>query len=401
MNVPREQPDFSLVLGGPLFQLFRRAHLSGDTLQLLRRRILVIAAVAWLPLLALSALAGDALGGAATIPFFYDIEAHVRFLVALPILIAAELIVHKRLRPVIRQFVERRLVAPEDLPKFQQAIDATLRLRNSVVVEVVLLVLVYTVGIWVWRTQIALETATWYAVPQGEGTQLTPAGYWYLFVSVPIFQFILARWYVRLALWFYFLWRVSRLELRLIPIHPDRTAGLSFLGRSTNAFVPILVAHGAMLAGLIASQIFYAGQDLMAFKVGIAGVVAFLVVVMLSPLTVFGPQLWSAKRRGLGEFGRLAGRYVREFEEKWIHGNAPGGAPKDEAPQETLLGSADIQSLADLGNSYAVVQEMRFVPFGMKDAVRLAAATAAPLLPLTLTIFSLEELANHAIKFLF
>ena len=318
----QESADFSLVLGGPLYQLFRRAHLSGDTLQLLRRRILIIAAVAWLPLLLLSALAGDVLGGAATIPFFYDIEAHVRFLVVLPILIAAELIVHKRLRPVIRQFVERRLVAPEDLPKFQQAIDSTLRVRNSVVGEVVLLVLVYTVGIWVWRTQIALDAATWYAVPQGEGTQLTLAGYWYLFVSLPIFQFILARWYLRFGLWFWFLWQVSRLELRLIPIHPDRTAGLSFLGRSTNAFVPILVAHGAMLAGLLANQIFYAGHELMAFRVGIAGVVAFLVVLMLSPLTVFGPQLWRAKRRGLGEFGRLAGRYVREFEEKWIHGNA-------------------------------------------------------------------------------
>ena len=31
-------PDFSLVLGGPLFQLFRRAHLSGDALELMHRR---------------------------------------------------------------------------------------------------------------------------------------------------------------------------------------------------------------------------------------------------------------------------------------------------------------------------------------------------------------------------
>jgi hypothetical protein len=388
-----EQPDFSLVLGGPLFQLFRRAHLAGDGLELVRRRVLVIGVVAWLPLPLLSALSGDALGGAATIPFLYDIEAHVRFLVVLPILIAAELIVHKRLRPVIRQFVQRRIVAAEDLPKFQQAIDRTLRLRDSVVAEVVLLGVVYTLGLWVWRTQVALETATWYAVPQGEGIQLTLAGYWYLFVSLPIFQFILARWYLRFGLWFWFLWQVAQLELRLIPIHPDRTAGLSFLGRSTNAFVPILVAHGAMVAGLLASQILYAGQELAAFKVGIAGFVAFLLVVMLSPLTVFAPQLWRAKRRGLGEFGALASRYVREFEEKWVH----GGAPADEA----LIGSADLQSLADLGNSYAVVQEMRFVPFGLKDAIRLAAAAAAPLLPLTLTIFSLEELAGYALKVLF
>ena len=118
---------------------------------------------------------------------------------------------------------------------------------------------VYTVGLWVWRSQIALETASWYAVPDGEGMQSHARRILVLFVSLPIFQFILVRWYLRFFLWFWFLWRVSRLDLRLVPIHPDRTGGLGFLGRSTNAFAPILFAQGAVLAGLLASQIFYAG----------------------------------------------------------------------------------------------------------------------------------------------
>lgn len=58
-----ESPDFSLVLGGPIFQMCRRARLSGDALELLHRRILVIALVAWLPLLVLSTLAGHLLDG--------------------------------------------------------------------------------------------------------------------------------------------------------------------------------------------------------------------------------------------------------------------------------------------------------------------------------------------------
>ena len=41
--------DFSLVLGGPLYQIFRRAHLSGDMLDLLNRRMIVISAITWLP----------------------------------------------------------------------------------------------------------------------------------------------------------------------------------------------------------------------------------------------------------------------------------------------------------------------------------------------------------------
>ena len=390
--IPNEPPDFSLVLGGPLYQLFRRAHLTGDALQLLRRRILVLAGVAWIPLLLLSAFAGHAWGGTIAVPFLQDIEAHVRFLVALPILVAAEIVVHLRLRPTVAQFVARRIVTEEDMPRFQEAIDSTRRVRNSVIAEITLLVLVYTVGLWVWKSQIALGTASWYATPEAGHTNLTPAGYWYALVSVPIFQFILVRWYFRFFLWFSFLWRVSRLNLRLVPIHPDRAAGLSFLGRGSYAFAPILFAQGALLAALIASQIFFAGRNLMAFKVEIASFIAFFVAAVLSPLIVFSPKLARAKRQGLADFGQLASRYVGAFEDKWVREGASTGEP--------LLGSADIQSLADLGNSYSVVQEMRLVPFGLKDATRLAAGAAVPLLPLTLTIFSLEELVTRLLAVL-
>jgi len=95
--------DFSLVLGGPLFQLLRRAHLTGDALELLRRRILVISLIAWLPLLVLSALEGQALGGSAAIPFLLDVDVHVKFLVVMPLLIIAEFVVHRRLRFVVKQ----------------------------------------------------------------------------------------------------------------------------------------------------------------------------------------------------------------------------------------------------------------------------------------------------------
>ena len=390
--IPTQPPDFSLVLGGPLYQLFRRAHLTGDALQLLRRRILVLAGVAWIPLLLLSAFAGHAWGGTIAVPFLQDIEAHVRFLVALPILVAAEIVVHLRLRPTVAQFVARRIVTEEDMPRFQEAIDSTRRVRNSVIAEITLLVLVYTVGLWVWKSQIALGTASWYATPEAGHTNLTPAGYWYALVSVPIFQFILVRWYFRFFLWFSFLWRVSRLNLRLVPIHPDRAAGLSFLGRGSYAFAPILFAQGALLAALIASQIFFAGRNLMAFKVEIASFIAFFVAAVLSPLIVFSPKLARAKRQGLADFGLLASRYVGAFEDKWVREGASTGEP--------LLGSADIQSLADLGNSYSVVQEMRLVPFGLKDATRLAAGAAVPLLPLTLTIFSLEELVTRLLAVL-
>ena len=101
----QKPPDFSLVVGGPLFQALRRAHLSGDGLELARRRIVVITLVLWLPLLVLALLDRQAEG--VKIPFLYDIEAHARFLVAVPALVIAEVLIHTRLRYAVGQFVGR------------------------------------------------------------------------------------------------------------------------------------------------------------------------------------------------------------------------------------------------------------------------------------------------------
>src|SRR5262245_24437923 len=120
--------NFSLVLGGPLFQLFRRAHLTGDGLELLRRRIVVIALVAWLPLLVLSVTQGTAVGGAVALPFLFDIDAHVRFLIALPLLIGGELVVHERIHGVVAQFVSQGLVSATVRPRFDAALESALRL---------------------------------------------------------------------------------------------------------------------------------------------------------------------------------------------------------------------------------------------------------------------------------
>ena len=388
---PQEPSDFSLVLGGPLFQMCRRAHLSGPALELVQRRMLIITLFAWLPLAALSAIEGH-LFGSQTLTFLHDIELHVRFLVALPVLIYAELVVHRRIGPAVKRFVERRVITPEDTAKFDAAVADATGARNSAWLELALLLFVYTVGHWVWQNEVALEAATWYAVPEGMGIHLTHAGYWYGFVSIPIFQFILFRWYLRLVIWFWLLWRVSRLNLHLLPTHPDRAGGIGFLGGSSYAFAPILFAQGALTAGLIVSRIFYQGQNLLSFKMTIAAVVAFFVLVILGPLTMFTPHLSRTKRSGLAAYGTLATDYADEFDQKWIRGGAKG---------EAILGTADIQSLADLGNSYAVVREMRLVPFALSDVGQLAAAVALPLLPLLLTVMPLEELVTRLIKIFF
>jgi hypothetical protein len=385
--------DFSLVLGGPLFQLLRRAHLSDDALLMARQRIIVISLFAWLPLLVLSVLEGRALGSSVAVPFLRDVEVHVRYLIALPLLIGAELVVHRRMRSVVELFLERRLIPESAMPRFDAAIASAFRWRNSVLAEVLLIAVVYGVGILiVWRQYLALDASTWYATPSGDGTTLSFAGIWYGYVSLPLFQFLLVRWYFRLVIWARLLWQVSRIELRLIPTHPDRLGGLGFLSATVYAFTLLAVAHGALLAGPLANRIFYLGAQLLEFKAEIAVTLAFVLAIVILPLLVFVPQLAQAKRTGLREYGTLGERYVREFDAKWLRGGAPDG--------EALVGSADIQSLADLGNSYEVVRTMRPVPVTKEMVIQVAVATLAPIVPLALTMMPLEELLKKLIGIL-
>jgi hypothetical protein len=111
---------------------------------------------------------GRAFGGVLRIPFLHDVEANVRFLIALPMLIVAELVVYRRISPLVRRFVERRIVVAEDIAKFHAAVDLALRTRNSLVVESALLGLVCTLGLWIWRSQIVVGTTTWYATPEAK-----------------------------------------------------------------------------------------------------------------------------------------------------------------------------------------------------------------------------------------
>jgi len=203
-------------------------------------------------------------------------------------------------------------------------------------------------------------------------------------VSLPIFQFLLFRWYFRLSVWARFLWQVSRIKLSLVPTHPDRTGGLGFLAKTVYAFSLLAVAHGALIAGQFANRIFHLGASLPEFKMEVAVLLVFILCIVIGPLLVFGTQLAQAKRTGGREYDTLAQRYVREFDAKWLRGGAPADEP--------FVGSGDIQSLADLGNSLEVVRSMRIVPVTKEAILQLAAATVAPIVPLALTMMPLGEL---------
>ena len=386
-TVLSDPQDFSLVLGGPMYQLWRRMFLTGPALEMLVRRMIVIPTVAWLPLLLLSGYERFARGHAAPIPFVYDFEVHARYLVAIPILLLAEVAVHHRIRGVVQNFLDAGLVTSEALPGFRAAIDRAMRLRNSMIVEVAMVVFVFGVGWKLWLGDSGLTSSTWYAIVEGGQAHRTMAGWWYVHVSIPIFQLLLLRWYFRCIVWFLFLRNVSRLPLRLIPTHPDRAGGLGFLGLAAHAFVPVIVAQSVVLSAVVGSRILFQGKTLVSFQYEIVALLLLQFLLVLGPPCVFMKNLLGLKRQGRQQYGVLAARYTAEFHSKWIEGTAPAGEP--------LIGSADIQSLADLANSYDVVSEMKPVPIGKDTIVSIVGAAVIPLLPLALTVVPADQIIKQ------
>lgn len=385
--------DFSVMLGGPFFQLLLKTKLSGNDLELAKKRAIILSLVTWLPLLILSFISGKALSGTATVPFLEDIAVHIRYLVAVPIMILAELLTHQRMRTVVRQFISRKLVSKDDLEKFHACIRSALKLRNSLFAEAALLVFVYIVGVqFVWRPIAILNTSAWYTSSSGEGNQLTMAGFWFGYISNPLFQFLLLRWYYRIFIWTRFLWQVSRIKLKLNPLHPDKLGGLGFLSEIDAAFLPLAMLHGAALSALIADRIMHANASLLDFKVEIVFIVLLVLIVFLLPLLFFSGQLAHSKRSGIIHYGALGSEYVAEFEKKWLNETKP--------TNEAFIGSADIQSLADLSNSYNVVHEMQISPVTKESVLTLIIVTLIPVLPLALTLMPLEELAKKLFEIL-
>ncbi len=393
-NLSGPGDGFSLVLGGPLYQLYLQARLARAPIELMWRRIACAIAVCWGPLLVLAGATGHLYSGVA-IPFLFDVDCQIRLLVAIPLLIASESFVHQRIPGILRQFLDRNIITPENRAAFVDRVAAAVRLRNSVPVELCLLIGAFTIGHWTWSHKMALDVASWYGLRVGGRVQLNAPGYWYAFISLPVLRFLLLRWYYRITVWYWLLWRVQALPFHLKIFHPDRAAGLGFLSGSVLAIAPVLACQTIVLSGVIGERILHAGAALPNFKMEMACVVFFLMLVALAPLSFFVARLVRARLTALREFGILASHYVDAFRAKWIEHN-----PREEG-SEPLLGTSDIQSLADLGNAYASISGMRILPFTLRTIVRLGALIAAPLAPLVLTTMPLHQALQGLIRLLF
>lgn len=378
--------DFSLVRGGPLYRLLVRIGLLKPDFLQIRRAAAAFAAITWLPLLILSAIEGTAAGGV-TVPFLSDFTAHVQFLLALPLLIIAEAPAHRQLKRIVSQFVATELIRKEDMPCFYSAVRTVHALRNSYLAETLLLLTAFAGMFAGLEMDLSPALSTWQMHGGPEYAE-----WWHAAISLPIFRFIVLRWVWRIAIWFWLLRRIAKLDLQLTPTHPDLAGGLGFLGIGQLQFVTIVFAFASVISATLGKIIVYQGAALLSFAPLIMVFILFSVILLLGPLIVFSGGLFRAKRDGLLEYGVLADTYTEAFARKWVHGSA--------RKEEELLGTPDLQSLADLGNSFEIISRMRLFPFGSGALIMLALSALVPMLPLLLTVFPFSEIVKDIINIL-
>jgi hypothetical protein len=380
--------NFLIFSEGPLYKFYRWIGLSKDPLHFHKQRAIFICLFAWLPLLILTLISSVKLSA-----FIIDIDVHVRLLLSLALLLYAEVIMNERLQTIVRQFVKFNIISKNELQQYEKIVASAVRLSGSITVEVLLLLFVITVGRWISNQLLPYDFSNWYAIKHGTQTSLTLPGYWYAFVSLPIFQFILLRWYYRILIWYRFLWQVSRLNLKLNSLHPDKAGGIGFLANSTHGFGLFLAAQSFLLSGVILNLIINTGANLWQFKYEIITWMILLVLIPLIPMTFFAIKLARTKIDGTNEYAAFANHYVNEFRKKWVH--------PDVESNEALLGTPDIQSLSDLSNSFNVSAQMQVFPFGKSVIMFILVMAGLPFIPLIFTVIPLEKMISQIIGMIF
>ncbi|MBI5757989.1 MAG: hypothetical protein HZA46_05680 [Planctomycetales bacterium] len=375
--------------GGPSYRLMQRIGLVRGDDPSVRRRIVAFLALTWIPLLILCALETRAIAGTAEESFLLDFASYARFFIAVPLLIVAEVIVGPRLTSAGMQFVQAGFVRAEDYPAFDQAIARAARRRESLCAELILLGMAL-IGAWTFTAETigGGATGTWNSTftASDAGQRLSFAGLWYHVAAVPLLQFLFYRWLWRLLIWFLFLFTVSRLNLKLVATHADQAGGLGFLGVAHTSLGVFAFAISAILSADAAFRIVFHGAAIETFKMPLVVLLILTQTLILAPLLMFVPILARTRREWLRSYSLLVVRYNRTFHEKWIDGPPPEGEP--------LLGSADIQSLADLGGSFEFIRAMRIVPFNQRIVLQLAVITALPGLPLLLLVVPIEKVLD-------
>ena len=362
--------DFSLVRDDSLHDAQRAAHLMPPRGFGLLRRIGCLIAVTWLPLAIAAILNRRAFEG--TEPLLQHFGVHVRCLVAIPLFIAAEPFAETMGRRILSYFLSSRLVPDSQRAAFVQVVLSCRRLLRSRWALLGVLAVVAAQTTVSIRDLAHMHEIRGWAV-SGEEAHLGFTASWFLLVSRPIFSVLMFSWVWRLIVIAALLWRISRLDLALVPTHPDGCGGLGFLQKVPTVFAPVILAIAAVLAGQWGHDVLYHGVPVQSLYLQMGIVVALALVLFLSPLLVFVPNLLALKRRSLLAYGALVGRHGRLVEQRWVRGET--------VADDGLLNAPELGPVADTLTLYDAVEKLRPAPIGKTSIIAVAAAAVIPMLP--------------------
>lgn len=334
---------------------------------------------AWLPFAAISVVGGLAAG--ALDAYFLDFSVHARFLVAVTVLHLGSAVLVRIEKETLGRLADEGLAPADRLEGLEERASRWMSSRRRSVLLGIFGLVLGQILFWGAVTTPAIAEEH---LPREAGIRW----FWLTCVALPIFYFVGFRALLLWGSWCGILLRVARLPLRLSAAHPDYAGGLEFMVRPSLAFCLVVAGLSSVLSATWGTELVFEGASLSAYAKLLTAWVLIALLSTMGPLVLLTPQLLRARRRGRRDFGKLATSYTRQFENKWIHST----------PEARLLGTSDLQSLADLGGSFQVVRDMRAFLFQGKDLVVVLLASAGPMLPLLLTQVPLREILERLLE---
>jgi hypothetical protein len=381
---------FPLFEDGPFAKVHAAVRMAGTEQHYVRRRLIFAVLVTWVALAVLAAVQGRAIGPSWRESMLLDVGMYARYLVALPLLILATPGCRRKLQVIVPHFLDAELVKESERPSFFANIAALLRWRDSAVAAVVLVALAVGKAVTFGAVSVAELPDSWRVVGTAGNRSLSLAGWWLAVVCEPLYAIAMLQLLYRLTLWWWFLWKTSRLDLQLNAAHPDGAGGLAFLGMVLPAFQLPVFAIAASTAGALTNLIVWKSASFANFQYAIAVFAVVLVALIAGPLAFFKTQLRNAKQRAVLVCGALAGRQLRAFEEKWLGASPPAAGEMLRAP--------DFSAVGDFNPTVTAIQKMNTLPFWPKQLVPLVIAALLPFLPVAAIEIPLKEILLQVLK---
>jgi hypothetical protein len=350
-------------------------------------KVLFLFVICWVPPAIMTLVNDTFWTGDITNSFITSFDTQVRFFISMPIFIMAQSLISSRLQLVIAQFKKSGIVLPDEHSRFDSLVDKHKSFLNSKWTNIILLLICYAQIIAVlFYTKANTAFIAWQFVETNGEPTLNTVGFWITFISRPLTLFILYKWLLRILVWGNLLRKISNLNIRLFPEHPDLAGGLGFLGYSLRYFSPITFAISASVAGNMADFMLIEGLHITDLKLYALGYYIFILLLFILPFFSFTEKMDSTKENSVYENNDFAnGMYIE------LHLKI--SKRFDQVTQEDL-DTGIYSSVADYNAIMSNVINMKFLPFTLKDIIPIFVSTAIPFFAIVLLEIPFAEIFN-------